>query len=477
MERITLKSVQLTNFESHADSFIEFSEGLSVLTGKSCSGKTSVIRSLRAVTTPRGFLTGMVREGQPFCIIKWVSNIGWISCKKGEAINEMEYFIDNETKEPVLMKAPGEKAFEISRRILGVESLKIENLTDKKKNNNKIEISLMKQVDTLGILGETGKQKLLLFDTLCGVEDASDVVDALKITLNDLKKKDSELVSSLAQIRAGGIPEKKVQEEREAYNALADSFDDITSQKQTFIEIMSSFSIISEKTKEVETIGNSLQKDYKLPVGGVIDLFRANTKKWMEELVTCDSLLSRHKTIADVIQSSSSSIQSLGAVLVGKLTDEKVKASKMFYVEQYLGMKSALSKVESSIEQLGKPIDTQELKEKIAKKKILDQWMELDKLLSDSKVAIGKLAVGCSPDRAKELNGLVESARDVYKRFNAVSVAVGDNEKSISKLDDAIKELVDKKKGLLAGIDTCPITGKAIGSLCSVFEEKQKGKE
>jgi hypothetical protein len=165
----------------------------------------------------------------------------------------------------------------------------------------------------------------------------------------------------------------------------------------------------------------------------------------------------------------------LGAIPAGKLTDEKVKASKMFHVEQYLGVKSALSKVEADIEKLGKPVDIEALKVGIAQKKILDQWMELDKLLSDAKVAIEKLAVGCSPAKAKELNGLVESAREVYKRWSAVSVAVGDNEKSISKLDDEINGLVDKKKGLLDGIDTCPITGKIIGEVCSVFE--MKGKE
>ena len=477
MERVIIKSCKLQDFESHEDSFIEFNDRFTVLTGASCSGKTSIIRSLRAVTTPRGFFTGMVRHGKPFCIIKWVSNIGWISCKKGEAINEMEYFIDGETKDPVLMKAPGEKAFEISRRILGVESLKIENLTDKKKNNNKIEISLMKQVDTLGILGETGKQKLLLFDTLCGVEDASDVVDAIKTTLSDLKKKDSELLSSLSQIKAGGIEEKKVQDARDEYNSLADSFDDITCQKQTLIEIMSSFSIITEKTKEFETIGNSLQKDYKLPVGGVIDLFRANTKKWIEELALIQRLLNECQGASVVVASTTDDIEKLKTIPKSKLHVEGLKANQLFHVEQFLAVQSALSKVETDIEKLGKPVDIEGLKKVISKKKILDQWMELDKLLSDAKVAIEKLAVGCSPAKAKELNGLVESAREVYKRWSVTNVAVGDNEKSISKLDDEIKGFEGKRKGLLDGIDTCPITGKILTNMCSLWELKQEGKE
>jgi DNA repair exonuclease SbcCD ATPase subunit len=477
MDRIVVKRCRLQNFEGYVDGEIEFSEGFSAIVGPSCSGKTSISRALRAVCIPKSFSQGWVREGQPFCLIRWESNIGWLEAKKGEGINEFEYEIFGDSKGVVKMKSPGETAFEIAKKILGVESIRIESVGDKKKVGSRVDVNMMKQSSPEGLLGETGKNKQAIFDTLCGISDSEDIREGIKVTLRDKKKTNDELVSQLSQIRAGGIPEKKVQEEREAYNDLADSFDDITSQKQTFIEIMSSFSIITEKTKEVETIGNSLQKDYKLPVGGVIDLFRTNTKKWMEELTLIQRLLNECQWASVVVASTTDDIEKLKAIPKSKLHVEALKANQLFYVEQFLAVQSALSKVETDIEKLGKPIDIEGLKKVISKKKILDQWMELDKLLSDAKVAIDKLAVGCSPAKAKELNGLVESAREVYKRWSAVSVAVGDNEKSISKLDDEIMGLVDKKKGLLDGIDTCPITGKIITEFCSVWQLKQEGKE
>ena len=44
---MSIKSVQLTNFQSHSDSTLEFSEGVNIILGASDSGKTAIIRAIR----------------------------------------------------------------------------------------------------------------------------------------------------------------------------------------------------------------------------------------------------------------------------------------------------------------------------------------------------------------------------------------------------------------------------------------------
>jgi DNA repair exonuclease SbcCD ATPase subunit len=48
-----IKSLKIDNFQSHADSFLEFHPGVNIIIGGSDSGKTAIIRALRYVTTNR----------------------------------------------------------------------------------------------------------------------------------------------------------------------------------------------------------------------------------------------------------------------------------------------------------------------------------------------------------------------------------------------------------------------------------------
>ncbi len=59
-------AVRLENFQSHLDTYIEFSEGLNVIVGQSDSGKTAILRGIRWVlyNQPRG--TDFIRIGADF---------------------------------------------------------------------------------------------------------------------------------------------------------------------------------------------------------------------------------------------------------------------------------------------------------------------------------------------------------------------------------------------------------------------------
>ncbi len=59
----SIKSIRIKNFQSHEDTFLDFSEGLNVIVGPSDSGKSAVIRALKWVlfNEPRGM--DFIRQG------------------------------------------------------------------------------------------------------------------------------------------------------------------------------------------------------------------------------------------------------------------------------------------------------------------------------------------------------------------------------------------------------------------------------
>jgi DNA repair exonuclease SbcCD ATPase subunit len=475
MERVRIKKIILHNFESWSDGEIPFSEGFNAIVGASCSGKSSILRAIRAVTTPRAFCQGWVREGYPFCTIRIETTVGWLEAEKGEGINKFNYFIDGETPDVVKMKAPAGKEFDIAKRILGVDTIRIETVGDKKKNNSKVDVNLMRQSEPLGLLAESGKNKAFLFDTICGIEDSEGVRDGLKTKLGELKKKQDELISSLSQVKLGGIPEKKVQDAREEYNALADSFDDIDCMRKTLIEIMDTFSISDVKRSEIQVLDNSLLKDYWLPDGGIIDLFRINSKKWVEALDLIESSLKSWESTSKMVQSTDLTIQGIKTIPLGDITEKKYLVEQLFHVEQFVTARVAQETIELKIDSLGAIVETSATKELLHKKNVIDEWVSVEGQLTGLQRSLEGLAVVCDTSKVRELLTLLEDGRVLYKSKVCLEGAVSKATIDLRDEDYQIGFLNQQKKDLLSKIDVCPVTGRAIGEVCSVFE--MKGKE
>lgn len=477
MTRIWIKRIVLKNFESHSESEIDLVEGFNCLVGQSCSGKTSIIRAIRSVSVPNSFCQSFVREGYPFCTIRIETNAGWLSSDKGEGVNRFTYFIDGETEKEVSMKSPAGKEFEIAKRILGIESLRIESTGDKRKTNSRVDVNLQKQANNLGLLGESGKNKALTFDALAGIEDASEVREGIKSKISELKKKEDSLMSELSQVKLGMIAPLKVQTEKDAYNDLADSFDDIDCQRKTLIEINSSFSIREERKNEVEALGNKLFKDYWLPEGGIIDLFRANSKKWNEEMGEIQRLGNSREWLVTLISSTGKDIDKLGVVDVSQIVGLKELAGKLFHVEQFVTARVAQEAIELKIDSLGGTVDTGGTRVLIEKTLLLDRFGSIAREILDSEMKLKGLAVVCSVEKDKALLVAVDEARDIYKRMVALKSAIEGHEDSIDCYKKEIEELTESKRKLFEGVEKCPVTGKGISNAgCSVYLLKE-GKE
>ena len=64
-----IQSIRLINFQSHKDSFIEFSPNDTVLIGTSNSGKTAVLRALDWILKNRPLGTSFIRHGASECVV------------------------------------------------------------------------------------------------------------------------------------------------------------------------------------------------------------------------------------------------------------------------------------------------------------------------------------------------------------------------------------------------------------------------
>lgn len=105
-----LKKAQISNYQAHKDSTLEFSSGLNVITGKSCSGKSSIIRAIRLclLNTPKG------DSFRPFGIDKKETTKVHLSFDDGEVIRErngvsVNHYLDgNGTEYKALKPFPSE---------------------------------------------------------------------------------------------------------------------------------------------------------------------------------------------------------------------------------------------------------------------------------------------------------------------------------------------------------------------------------
>ncbi len=88
-----IKSIHLKNFQSHLNSFLEFSEGINVITGASNNGKTSILRSLLWIffNRPQGLSFKSFFAGKKdSCKVILQTNNQEITREKNTSINQYQ---------------------------------------------------------------------------------------------------------------------------------------------------------------------------------------------------------------------------------------------------------------------------------------------------------------------------------------------------------------------------------------------------
>jgi exonuclease SbcC len=82
-----IESLTLKNFQSHAESSLEFSSGVNVILGDTDSGKTSILRAINWVVTNRPRGSSFIRKGKKSCSVLVQTKTGSVERQKKSSFN------------------------------------------------------------------------------------------------------------------------------------------------------------------------------------------------------------------------------------------------------------------------------------------------------------------------------------------------------------------------------------------------------
>jgi len=123
-------SLQLTNFQSHKLSELDFSEGVNVIVGQSDTGKTAILRAMNWIINGRPRGSGFIYEGEKVCTCcLYVSTLnGLVSIKRKRKGDVTEYQLDNlKSEKPIVFTAFGSDIPEEITQVFNFNDINIQD--------------------------------------------------------------------------------------------------------------------------------------------------------------------------------------------------------------------------------------------------------------------------------------------------------------------------------------------------------------
>ena len=266
-----IQSLRIQNFQSHLDSYLEFSPGISIITGSSNNGKTSILRSIDWVVNnrPQGIsFKSTFSDKKDTCKVSLVINNQKIVREKNNSINQ--YQLNEGIFSTVGGDVPSEviSAINISEISIGRQFEKHFLITDSPGEIGRTINKIVKldDIDTLisnissKILStnkeiEFKKQDIDKLNTSLEKFKDYDKIEVLvnQIIENDIKVKDLEQkVKILNYISDEGVRVEKL------ILSLENSYDDLEAKinelEQSWLTYNTNIKIIQDLSKLVNTI-------------------------------------------------------------------------------------------------------------------------------------------------------------------------------------------------------------------------------
>lgn len=197
-----IQTVRLENFQSHLDTFVEFTEGLNVIVGQSDSGKTAILRGIRwaLYNQPRG--TDFIRVGADFVRVT-VSFHNGTSIVRERTNSKNRYTIQRESQEDLVLEGFGIHVPDEVLEAHGMGHLRIDH-------DNELMIHLSQQLDGPFLLEQTNSVRAKTLGRISGAH-------FLDMAIRDVTKDVSQLNQRLKQEQ---LAIEKLQEELIPYSSL-----------------------------------------------------------------------------------------------------------------------------------------------------------------------------------------------------------------------------------------------------------------
>jgi len=262
-----LNKVSISNFQSHKESELEFTDGVNVIIGPSDAGKSAIFRAIYWVITnrPLGDSFRSYWGGDTRVDLHFDDVI--ISRLKGDSDNQ--YIITNES--PLVLKAFGTDTPE--------EVVKLLSLDD---------INIQSQIDPPFLLANTPGEVAQLLNKAASIDDIDKAMSNLKSYYNETKRSKTYLEKQIIDI----------QEELQQYDnlpeleKLVDLFEHMVREAEMYI---GQYDRLSELVDRIYSVQNELSKFKD------VDNYLSLLKEALTSLEELNYIKGRVKQISDLV--------------------------------------------------------------------------------------------------------------------------------------------------------------------------------
>lgn len=262
-----LSKVNITNFQSHKESELEFTDGVNVIIGPSDAGKSAIFRAIYWVITnrPLGDSFRSYWGGDTRVDLHFDDVI--ISRLKGDSDNQ--YIITNET--PLVLKAFGTDTPEGVVKLLSLDDINIQS-----------------QIDPPFLLANTPGEVAQLLNKAASIDDIDKAMSNLKSYYNETKRSKTYLEKQIIDI----------QEELQQYDnlpeleKLVDVFEHMVREAEMYI---GQYDRLSELVDRIYSVQNELSKFKD------VDNYLSLLKEALTSLEELNYIKGRVKQISDLV--------------------------------------------------------------------------------------------------------------------------------------------------------------------------------
>lgn len=322
-----IKSIKLKNFQSHADTTFDLSNGLNVIMGSSNHGKSSIVRALKWVilNRPRGdaFKSNFAKKSEPVSVKITLDDGTVITREKKGSANQYILYRNGEEK---IFKALGADVPDEIKEVLAMDSINIQSQGDPYfmlGDNPGVRAKFINKIVGLEIIDETIRKATAL---------VNDTKGSMKAIKGEIESTETEL-SKYADVEQIGdkiakvdfLSEKLI--DLEDYQALLNNMVDDVKLKQSendeikeWLKIEQDFIPIEEKAqklKDLEYLRFTIAEDIK----GI--KFHQKANEDLEAFLECESKVFLIEELVKVEKEKTKELNSLRGIVNGIIHSQK----------------------------------------------------------------------------------------------------------------------------------------------------------
>lgn len=207
-----IKAVRLRNFQSHKDTYVEFSDGLNIIVGESNNGKTAIIRGIMWAIDNQPLGTDFIMAGQKDCIVRIEYDDGTY-IERGRNTTDTGYYQIGYFDENGALQDATYRGFTnaIPVEVINTHQMPKVNIT----KDIETHLNVLSQLDAPFLLTESPQVKAAAIGRITGthvidaaVKDANKEIRNNKVLLKDIEKDLKETEFNLTKIPDVSVMEK-----------------------------------------------------------------------------------------------------------------------------------------------------------------------------------------------------------------------------------------------------------------------------